>query len=266
MDLTVLIENLVYQKGLVAEHGLSFYIEEDGKKILFDTGQGGNFIINANKLGIDLSEIEFLIISHGHYDHIGGLHAFLKVNRKAKIILKKQALYPKYKNNEFIGIKDIGLIPRERLELAESVYPLTKHLFILPDIKCYFEIDTHKDGFFTQSGNEIQPDNFDDELFLCHKNNDQLTILSSCSHNGITNIIETAKNYFQAKLSNVIGGFHTREATKPEMQHITDYFNNIGLKQLGVCHCTGIDNYYQLKTSCSTITTYLSTGSRLTII
>ena len=89
MKIVTLIENLADSPGLVAEHGLSLYIDTGDKKILFDTGQSGLFIQNAQKLGVDVSEIDALVISHGHYDHTGGLRPFLEVNKKAKVFAKK---------------------------------------------------------------------------------------------------------------------------------------------------------------------------------
>ena len=82
MKIITLIENLTYKQGLVAEHGLSLYIESADKKILFDTGQSGLFMQNAKKLGINIEEIDSVILSHGHYDHTGGLYPFLQKNRE----------------------------------------------------------------------------------------------------------------------------------------------------------------------------------------
>jgi 7,8-dihydropterin-6-yl-methyl-4-(beta-D-ribofuranosyl)aminobenzene 5'-phosphate synthase len=265
MTITVLIENLVYQKQLIAEHGLSFHIEHEEKIFLFDTGQGENFIHNANKLAIDLAKVDFLIISHGHYDHIGGIHSFLKINNKAKILLKKQALYPKYKNKEFIGLTDIGHLPKERIEFIDSVREVGENLFVMPNIKEYYAIDTHKKDFNYQILNEVLPDTFDDELFLCYQKINELTVLSSCSHNGITNIVDTAKNYFKNPVTNVLGGFHTKEATDEKMSHIINYLNENKITNLQVCHCTGIDKYVQLKQVCSATIKYLSTGNKVII-
>jgi 7,8-dihydropterin-6-yl-methyl-4-(beta-D-ribofuranosyl)aminobenzene 5'-phosphate synthase len=263
MVITTLIENLVYQKGLIAEHGLSFHIELDGKSILFDTGQGEGFIHNAKKLNIDLTKTDLLIISHGHYDHIGGIHAFLKVNPNAKILLKKQALAPKYKNKEFIGTRDIGLLPKNRIEFIDSFRKIGENLFIIPDIKELFPIDNHKKEFYNQIANDILPDTFDDELFLCFQKDSKLTILSSCSHNGITNIIETARDLFKLPVSAVLGGFHTKEASKEEIEHIISYLNENNIEHLGVCHCTGIDTYVTLKNGCKSEIKYLSTGYKI---
>ena len=90
MKLTTLIDNYVEKASLYAEHGLSILIDTGIVKILFDTGQSDNFIHNAEVLGIDLKEIDFVVLSHGHFDHTGGLYPFLQLNKKAKIICKKE--------------------------------------------------------------------------------------------------------------------------------------------------------------------------------
>src|SRR5690554_1923178 len=108
MQITTLVENLVYQPGLVAEHGLSFYIDTGKRRILFDTGQRNAFLVNARVMGIDLGKADALVISHGHYDHTGGLNAFLKANTTAPVYLKKQVLNKKYNaNRQFIGTPSI---------------------------------------------------------------------------------------------------------------------------------------------------------------
>ena len=91
--ITTLVENAVYGRNLQAEHGLSLLIENNGYKILFDTGQSDLFIRNATLSDIEIAEVDFLILSHGHSDHTGGLRHFLSVNKKASVICKQEALY-----------------------------------------------------------------------------------------------------------------------------------------------------------------------------
>jgi len=104
MKITTLVDNLVYPRNLLAEHGLSFYIEIAANKTLFDCGQSSIFAQNAYNLGIDLKEIENVIISHGHYDHTGGLEKFLEINKTAKIYVKKEALLEKFNHGRYIGM------------------------------------------------------------------------------------------------------------------------------------------------------------------
>ena len=96
--ITTLVENAVYRRNLQAEHGLSLLIENNGYKILFDTGQSDLFIRNATLSDIEIAEVDFLILSHGHSDHTGGLRHFLSVNKKASVICKQEALYRKFKD------------------------------------------------------------------------------------------------------------------------------------------------------------------------
>ena len=102
--ITTLVENAVYGRNLQAEHGLSLLIENNGYKILFDTGQSDLFIHNATLSDIEIAEVNFLILSHGHSDHTGGLRHFLSVNKKASVICKQEALYRKFKDKRENGV------------------------------------------------------------------------------------------------------------------------------------------------------------------
>ncbi len=144
MRIMTLIENLVYKQGLLAEHGLSYYIETGHKKILFDTGQSGSFLVNAKMLGIDILDIDAVIISHGHYDHTGGLYSFLKVNHKAKVYIKKEAFNPKFHGTEkFIGIVYDPLLLDARIEYVSGITEIDKDIFIMPDIPVRNPLDTN---------------------------------------------------------------------------------------------------------------------------
>ncbi len=108
MKITTLIENLVYKRGLFSEHGLSIYIETSNKKILFDTGQSGLFLENAKTLGISIDEIDAVVLSHGHYDHTGGLYLFLEKNSKAKIYAKRGIFTPKFNSHRHFAYSGEG--------------------------------------------------------------------------------------------------------------------------------------------------------------
>ena len=113
MEIVTLIENLVYKGSLKAEHGLSVLIKTGGYKILFDVGQTGAFLDNAGSLGEDLRDVDFIILSHGHYDHTGGLENILEINKTAKVIMKKSIVEEKYSNS--VGkMREIGFKLRDR--------------------------------------------------------------------------------------------------------------------------------------------------------
>lgn len=248
MKIITLIENLVYKQGLVAEHGLSMYIESGSKKILFDTGQSGLFMQNAIRLGINIEEIDTVILSHGHYDHTGGLYPFLEKNSKAKVYAKENIFTPKYHgHHRFIGIVKNEALLKDRFIPINTITETDQDIFIMPDIPVQNPADTHFKGLYIKQSNEFITDEFDDELFLTIRQNEQINIITACSHRGITNICKTAFDYFKLPLGTILGGFHTKECTIEQYVHIMDYFRQVKPNSIGVCHCTGIEKFANMQ-------------------
>ena len=214
MKLTVLSDNLTQRNDLITEHGLSYYIESGDKKILFDTGQSGSFIQNAEKLGVDLKDVDYLILSHGHFDHAGGISDFLELNKKAVFILKSEAMLDKFSYKKYIGMPRGIRLPMERMLILDSYLKISRQIYVLGEIHVYHPSQTHFDHFFTRRGKNIVPDTFNDELFLVLLSEESLGIVTACSHHGITNIIGTAKNKFRRPVKSVIGGFHLKDSNQ----------------------------------------------------
>lgn len=262
MKIITLIENLTYKQGLVAEHGLSLYIESADKKILFDTGQSGLFMQNAQKMGINIEEIDSVILSHGHYDHTRGLYPFLQKNTKAKVYAKNEIFTPKYHGqNRFIGIDKNEALLTNRFVPINAITEIYQDVFIMPDIPIQNPVDTHFRGLTIKQNNEFITDEFNDELFLVIKQNEQINIITACSHRGITNICKTATGYFKLPVNLILGGFHMKECTSVQYVEITNYLKILNPKSVGVCHCTGIDKYAELRNDCDTAVFYNFTGS-----
>ncbi len=261
MKIITLIENLVYTQGLVAEHGLSVYIETSNRKILFDTGQSGLFIQNAQTLGINVEDIDGVVLSHGHYDHTGGLYPFLEINKKAKVYAKRELFDPKCRNNKtFIGTLKNEESLNNRLVYIDEVTELCEGVFIMPSIPLKHSIDTHFDGLLKVKENEIIPDEFDDELYIALVENNLVNIISACSHRGITNICEASIHHFNLPVGSIVGGFHLKNCTIQQYNHLTHYFQKLQPKSLGVCHCTGIEKYADLLRDCEVPVFYNYTG------
>ena len=265
MKIITLVENQVKLEGLQAEHGISILIDTGSEKILFDTGQSDLFIRNANEMGIDLAEIDFLVLSHGHYDHTGGLYSFLRLNTKAKIICKSNIFIPKYNSlGKFIGFHFIEDLLKGRLIFIHSITELVNNIFVFPQIHIYNEIDTHFTDLRIKVKDELMLDEMMDEIFIVLKHKNKFSILTACSHRGITNICKTAIDYFNMPVNAVIGGFHLKNSTVEQYKFIVEYLNvKVTPSLVGVCHCTGIEKFELMKTDLNSYVFYNDTGKIL---
>ena len=237
MKLWVLIENTA-QNGFAAEHGLSLYIESGGKHILFDAGQSGAFAENAEKLGLDLRRVDLAILSHGHYDHGGGLQRFLQCNTTAPIYLSRHAFEPHHNASG----KDIGLDPTlrscGRLVFVDDQLTLAPGLQLL----CCNRMDrphpTDSYGL-TACG---QPEDFRHELYLQIEGEGKRFLLSGCSHKGILNLMD----WFRPDV--LVGGFHFNKLPSDDPRltvaaarlhrYPTTYYTG---------HCTGATQFDAMK-------------------
>lgn len=266
MRIVTLIENLVYQQGLVAEHGLSVYIETEHLKILFDTGQSGLFLQNAQKLGIEIEDIDCLVLSHGHYDHTGGLYPFLEKNSKAKVYAKRNIFNLKYSGQaRFIGTPENKELLENRMIFVDAITEIAENVFIMPDISIADSTDTHFDGMYQKFENNFVPDEFEDELFLVIKQDDQIHVVTACSHRGITNICTTATEHFGLPVGLILGGFHTKNSSADQLDVIMDYFRQLKPKSIGTCHCTGVDKYAEIRNDIGFNVFYNFTGNTITL-
>ena len=243
--ITTLVENCVYGRKLQAEHGLSLYIETAEHKLLFDTGASDLFISNARLLHIDLREVDYLILSHGHSDHTGGLRHFLELNTIATVVCKRSIFLPKFKDDRENGIKHTETFDLSRFRFIDQRTELLPGVVLFPSIKIEDKEDTHFERFFVQQddGNKI-PDTFEDELAVALVSDESFSVLSACSHRGITNILRTIRNAFSGlPCELLLGGFHIHNAEEQKYHVISDYLQRYMPRQIVVCHCTGVDKY-----------------------
>lgn len=276
MKISMLIENNSFSKELVKEHGLSLYIETNNKKIVFDTGASGNFIDNAVKMGIDLQEVDTLIISHGHKDHSGGLLRFLQLNSKATVFMSRQVCQ-EYYAKVFLFKKNISssveVVSRykERIVLLEKFTELGDEMFILTKfIRRYPLVKGNKSLFREQDGKLIN-DDFSHEIALVIRNQDRLVMISGCSHNGIENMIETVMECFpQTAIQAVIGGFHLLDfprsiwtESKRAIREIGDRLLGYKIDKIYTCHCTGKRAFAILKEVMGNKMEYFYTGMEI---
>lgn len=241
MKIVVLVENTSTNEKLSCEHGLSLYIEAKNHKILFDMGQTELFAENAQKLDIDLTEVDIAILSHGHYDHGGGLRKFLEINQKARIYVSKYAFEPHYNGTEkYIGL-DVNLLGSKRLVYTDGVVEIEKGLTLYHCNDRDKSYDLGSFGLNKKIEDRFVPDDFLHEQYLCVEENGKKVLFSGCSHKGILNIAE----WFQPDV--LIGGFHFSKLPLDETLEgyakILDGFDTAYY----TCHCTGVEQYQFMK-------------------
>lgn len=263
MKITVLMENTTADPNLHCEHGLSLYIETGAHKILFDMGQSDAFADNAQVLGVDLASVDLAVLSHGHYDHGGGLARFIEINSTAPVYMNQHVFDPYYnRNQKYIGLDrtleeqerwilttmDVGLDQGMKLWMAEGrigSYPL--------DLA----------GLQRMEDGVLVPEDFRHEQYLLIHENGKRILFSGCSHRGILNIME----WFQPDI--LIGGFHfSKMDPEGDGRETLDHAARI-LSQYDctyyTCHCTGLRQYDFLKQTLGDRLQYLSTGQYLEV-
>lgn len=274
MKIISLAENTANKENMGTEHGLSLYIETEKNKILFDTGASSLFCENAEKLGINLSNVDMAVISHGHYDHGGGLKTFLSVNSKAKIYINKKAFnkhYAKRPNGEleYIGL-DQTIMPNERIILTDDYFKINDELELFSNVGGDDFIPSGNKSLLMQSGDALIEDSFTHEQNMIIHEKDKTLLLAGCAHRGIVNIINHMNEKLNKQADYVIGGFHLYNAAngKSEDKEVVKKIADHLMKTKSIyytCHCTGVESYKLLKKYLGEKIRYLSTGSQITI-
>ena len=269
MKVTILAENNTISDLYASEHGLSLYIETQKQKILFDMGRGTLFAENAEKMGIDLSKVDIAFLSHGHYDHGGGLKTFLAMNDKAKVYIQKEVFGQYFSDREngekaYIGIQQ-DLASSNRLIYASSDQIISENLRLFAKPAGDRHILSANASLFEKKLGAYVPDEFDHEQSLLITEDETSLLIVGCAHSGITNILENVHEKIHAYPDYVLGGFHLFNPAnkRPErqelIQEIGQFLNHTGSTYY-TCHCTGLEPYQDLKKILFDKVTYAATG------
>lgn len=273
MKIINLIENTEGSKGCLFEHGLSFYVETSKHKLLVDAGATDAFMENAEKLGVDLSQVDMMILSHGHYDHSGGILGFAKKNPNARILMQRLAGEEYYHKNDaltkYIGI-DSRIMELSQVELVEGNHKLDDEIFLFSGVTGRRLWPSGNRELKVKRGDQFCQDEFLHEQYLVLEENNRRILLSGCAHNGILNILEKYREIYGANPDVVISGFHMRKKsgyTEEDLDTIRQIAEE--LKKTDTIfytgHCTGEIPYQILKERMGNQLVYVHSGDEICI-
>ncbi len=250
IKLTTLSENTAGRVGLLAEWGLSILLEVDDYKVLMDTGLDISVTYNAAMMGIDLSTINRMVLSHGHRDHTGGLrHVLNAMKREIEVVAHPEIWASKYsrtftKQEQYAGIP----FPREALENWGACFRLTREPLWLTDnivtsgeIPMRTEYERIDSDLLVKEGGEFRPDPLRDDLALIVKTEMGLIVILGCGHRGVINTLHHARKITgEERIHMVIGGTHLLVAAREQIDLTVAELKELGVERIGVSHCTGL--------------------------
>ena len=259
MRIINLVENEPGASGCEAAHGLSFYVETENHKMLFDTSPSEVVLRNAQKLGVDLTAVDTVILSHGHYDHSGGILAFVEINPRAKIYMQHNAGGEYYafdgedKGFRYIGI-DKKILSLPQVQLLQGDTKLDDELQLFTVDNRVFPLPSTNKRLRELCGGQYVQDEFHHEQNLLLTAEGKKILFCGCAHNGILNVMETLERKFGSNTlpDLVIGGFHLMKRTEfseADTTEVVEIANRLKSykSHFATCHCTGLPVFNQMK-------------------
>lgn len=247
MQTIYILSNNSSAKGFRNEHGFSLLIKYEGKNILFDTGNGTAFIENSIRFNIKSSDIDYLILSHGHYDHCGNINYILNYNPDIKTYIHKDALNIRYSIHQDRDpkVSSIGISKENKkaIQNSNTIYTekpiqIYRDLHLTGGIPRLSGEDSGGPFFYDTVG--LKEDIIPDDQSIWINTEYGLIIITGCCHSGLINTVEYIRNITgQKKVSAIIGGLHLSKANNDRIKKTTDYINSLNLNTLYPAHCTG---------------------------
>ena len=252
LEMTVLTDNTA-EEPLAGEWGLSILIDADGRRILLDTGETGLFAQNAACLGIDPDSISTGVLSHAHHDHANGLETFFTVNRHAPFLVREGTCENCYSIKEgelhYNGIRK-GILEeyRERIRYVSGVHEIAEGIRLVPHRRADYSAIALRNDLYTISNGERRPDDFAHEQSLVIDTEQGLVVFNSCSHTGMTNILEDIRQLLgRSDILAYVGGLHLYKMTDEELDALCGEIRRTSVRHIFTGHCTGDHAFRFLK-------------------
>lgn len=246
--ITALMDNQASEhKALIAEHGLSYYLEYDGFRLLFDCGSGPHFLDNAHRLGIDLHELDAVALSHSHYDHAAGYRDLIEQGFGSSVLYTGPHFWEtKY---AFDGVRYTDLSAgftqdflsqhHIRHQCVTGVQEIHPGVFLVSDFPRIHDFETIPSRFLRRTQSGFIPDDFSDEQCVVLKVPGGIAVLVGCSHPGILNMLSHIRDCFRQPIVAVYGGTHLVEADEHRIAVTVQALQDMGVQILGLSHCSG---------------------------
>lgn len=275
MRLTILCENCApVSFGITAEHGFSALLETADGNILFDTGQGTALINNAKLLGIDLSKVEMLVLSHGHKDHTGGIPSFFDLHTVRTVVAHPACFEGKYSERK-VGDQEIRLpigIPWRKedferkgveLKLSEELLEIAPNVWFSGEIPQTNNFEKGDPSLKVESLDRLKADPFRDDASLFVRTEKGLSVITGCAHRGIVNIVEHAlKSFGKLQVYALIGGLHLMNADRERMEKTIEAIRKFNPAIVCAGHCTGLESASFIKQALGGTFQFMSVGQR----
>lgn len=281
MILTTLVENTCLRSDLRGEHGLSLHLcRHDGSCGLFDVGSSARFSENAQTLGVDLAAVDWLVLSHHHRDHGGGLDVFFRRNTHAPVFLRASASSQLLARDASGQTRSIGLRPKLMRRFASRIQTLHLNTEVCQGVFALTQIPHHTpqpEGnrhLFCVRDERIHPDDFDHELVLVVREPQGLVVLTGCGHHGILNMLDAVSAHMPNEtILAVIGGFHLVTSRHDDacamspaaLDQLARTLAESPVQRFITGHCTGAPAFKRLQQTLGSRIQALHTGQRITI-
>ena len=248
LSVTVLVDDRAANNGLGVEHGFSLWIEADGRKLLFDAGQSDLLFRNAALLGIDPAEADAFILSHGHYDHSGGISRLLAIRPGLPVYCHPGIFIPRYSRKPDGTMKPVGVQKNSAGALMNGSTGITwvsrpmevkNHIWITGPIPRIMEFEDTGGPFFKDTAGKIA-DLIEDDIALWLETQQGITVVTGCCHSGIVNTVAYIRQVAgSCPVRRIIGGLHLVNATARRIEGTIGYLQSLDLSGIVPCHCTG---------------------------